>query len=82
MGLDLKGRRGPLLVLIALGLAIVAAIVAGIVLTAGGNERQRELELDTSFTEPADYDSVDAVYAERSRSPASRRTASASATIS
>jgi hypothetical protein len=65
VGLDLKGRRGPLLVLIALGLAIVAAIVGIILLTAGGNGNDSaSSKLDTSFTEPAHFDSVDAVYAD------------------
>ena len=65
MGLDLKGRRGPLLVLIALGLAIVAAIVGIVVLTAGGDGNAgASSKLDTSFTQPADFESVDAVYAD------------------
>jgi hypothetical protein len=63
VGLDLKGRRGPLLVLIALGLAIVAAIVGIILLTTGGDgSDSASSKLDTSFTEPADFESVDAVY--------------------
>ena len=72
MGLDLKGRRGPLLVLIALGVAIVAAIVAIVVVTAsGGTSGKASAELDTSFSEPTHYDSLDAVYNEESFSCAS-----------
>ena len=72
MGLDLKGRRGPLLVLIVLGVAIAATIVAIVVVsTSGGTSGNASAELDTSFTEPAHYDSLDAVYEEESFSCAS-----------
>jgi hypothetical protein len=63
VGLDLKGRRGPLLVLIALGVAIVATIVGIVMFTAGGDgNASASSELDTSFKQPAQFDSVDAVY--------------------
>ena len=67
MGLDLKGRRGPLLALIALAVAIAATIVAIVVVTAsGGSSDKASSKLDTSFREPAGYDSLDNVYNEES----------------
>jgi hypothetical protein len=67
VGLELKGRRGPLLVLIALGVAIAATVVAIVLVsTSGGSSGNSSAELDTSFTEPAEYESLDAVYEEES----------------
>jgi hypothetical protein len=67
VGFDLKGRRGPLLVLIALGVAIAAAIVGIVLLTTGGDgSASASSKLDTSFSEPTHYDSIDNVYNEES----------------
>ena len=68
MGLDLKGQRAPLLVLIALGVAIAIAAVAAIVVISTGGESSgnSSSELNTSFQEPAEYESLNAVYEEES----------------
>ena len=67
MGLDLKRPRWPLLVLVAIGVAITATVVGIIVVTAGGNDSVvASSKLDTGFTEPAHFDSVDAVYQQES----------------
>jgi len=67
VGLDLKGRRGLLLVLIALGVAIAATIVGIVLLTTGGEgSPNASSKLDTSFSQPGGYDSLDAVYEEES----------------
>ena len=63
----MKGRRGPLLVLIALGVAIVATIVGILLLTTGGDDTaSASSKLDTSFRAPTQYDSLDNVYSEES----------------
>lgn len=65
MGLSLKKPRGRLpLVLIAVGVVIVAAIVIGVVaLSAGGSGGGSSSSgIDTSFKEPAQFESVDWVY--------------------
>jgi hypothetical protein len=54
-------------VLIALGVAIVAAIVGIVLLTTGGDgSASASSKLDTSFREPAGYDSLENVYNEES----------------
>ena len=65
VGLDLKQPRGRLLVLIVGGLIVLAAIAAGvIVISAGGSGGTGTASsgLDTSFTQPRSFESVDAVY--------------------
>lgn len=67
MGLDLKRPRGPLLALIAVGVVVVIAAIVGVVALAaggGGGSSVASSKLDTSFTEPAHFDSVDSVYQE------------------
>ncbi len=67
VGLDLKRPRGPWLALIVVGaVLIVAAIVGVVALAAGGGDdgSASSSKLDTSFTEPAHFDSIDAVYNE------------------
>ena len=59
-----------MLVLICVGIAILIALVAGVVALAaggsGGSSSTASSKLDTSFTEPAQYDSIDAVYNQES----------------
>ena len=68
MGLDLKGPRGPLLVLIAVGaVALVAAIVGVVLLAAGGGDAEARARSSTrASSEPAQFDSLDNVYNEES----------------
>jgi hypothetical protein len=69
VGLDLKRPRGPWLALIVVGaLVLVAAIVGVVALAAGGGDdgSASSSKLDTSFTEPAHFDSIDAVYGKES----------------
>ena len=54
-----------MLVLIAVGVAIAATIVGIVLLTRGGDgSASASSKLDTSFSEPTGYDSLDAVYDE------------------
>ena len=64
MGLDLKRPRGPWLALIVVGAVVaVAAIVGVVALAAGGGGGSTDNSgLDTSFKEPAHFDSIDSVY--------------------
>jgi hypothetical protein len=64
VGLELKRPRGLWLAVIAVGVVIaVAAIVGVVALAAGGSSGSSDnASLDTSFKEPAHYDSIDAVY--------------------
>jgi hypothetical protein len=65
VGLDLKRPRGPVLALIVVGAVILTAAIVGVVaLAAGGSDSTSSSGLDTSFTEPAHFESVDAVYGE------------------
>ena len=65
MGLNVKQPRGRLLALIGAGLVVLAAVIAGVIVIAAGGNGGRSTSsgtLDTSFTEPAHFDSIDAVY--------------------
>lgn len=57
-----------MLALIAGGVAVLAAIIVGVIVVAagggGGGSNSASRELDTSFTAPRSFDSVDAVYEE------------------
>lgn len=66
MGLDLKESRGRLLALIVGAVIVVAAVVVGAILvTAGGSSgSSANRSLDTSFTAPNSFASIDAVYDE------------------
>jgi hypothetical protein len=69
VGLDRKRLRGRTLALIAGGVVVLAAILVGaIVVAAGGSggSSGASNELDTSFTAPRSFESVDAVYNEES----------------
>jgi hypothetical protein len=68
VGLDLKESRGRLLALFAAGVILLAAVVAGgILIFAGGSSGgTADRSLDTSFTAPASYESVDSVYEKES----------------
>jgi hypothetical protein len=68
VGLDLKRPRWPVLALIAVGAAIVIAIAVGVVAMVAGGDGGKSTssgKLDTSFTAPAEFESVDAVYEEK-----------------
>lgn len=66
MGLDFKKSRGRLLPLIVGGVIATAAVVVGAVLivTLARNDSTQSSSLDTSFTAPNSYESIDAVYEE------------------
>ena len=68
MGLDLKESRARLLALIVGGVIVVAAVVVGAILIfAGGSSGESASRtLDTSFKQPASFESIDAVYDEES----------------
>jgi hypothetical protein len=65
VGLDLKRPRGRALVLIAvIGAVLLAAGVGvAVVAAAGGGESAVDTGIDTNFTEPTSFSSLDAVYA-------------------
>jgi hypothetical protein len=68
VGLDLKRPRWPVLALIAVGAAVVVAIAVGVIAMVAGGDGGKTTssgKLDTSFTAPAEFESVDAVYEEK-----------------
>jgi hypothetical protein len=65
VGLNVKQPRGRLLALIGGGLVVLAAVIVGaIFIAAGGSSGGNSSSgtLDTTFKEPAHFDSIDAVY--------------------
>ena len=69
MGLDLKESRGRLLAFVIGGVIVLAAVVVGAILIAAGGSSgggTASGTLDTSYKEPASYESIDAVYNQES----------------
>jgi hypothetical protein len=66
VGLELKESRGRLLALIVGGGIVLASVIACAVLAFGGetSSTSSDRTLDTSFTQPASFESIDAVYGE------------------